>query len=114
MEETSLNTIENYKYCTECGKQVSTKASACPNCGAPQRNPERKDGHQNSENKFLPTLLLCWFVGALGIHRFYTGHTTIGIIQLLTAGGCGIWTLIDLILIISGNYKDSDGATLKP
>ena len=113
MEETSLNTIENYKYCTECGKQLSTKAAACPNCGAPQQNSESRD-NQNSNNKFLPALLLCWFAGALGIHRFYTGHTTIGIIQLLTAGGCGIWALIDLILIISGNYKDSDGVTLKP
>lgn len=114
MEENSRNYIENYKFCTDCGKQLSARAAACPNCGAPQTSFESKDNVQKDENKFVPALLLCWFTGAFGIHRFYTGYTTIGIIQLLTLGGCGIWVLIDLILIISGNYKDSDGVTLKP
>jgi TM2 domain-containing membrane protein YozV len=49
----------------------------------------------------------------MGIHRFYTGHTVIGVLQLLTLGGCGIWTLIDLIIIISGNFKDSEGNLIK-
>lgn len=114
MGETSLNLIENFKYCTDCGKQLSTKAAACPNCGAPRTIIESNDNVQKGQNKFVPALLLCWFTGTLGIHRFYTGHTTIGIIQLLTLGGCGVWVLIDLILLISGNYKDSDGVTLKP
>lgn len=58
----------------------------------------------------LVALLLCIFVGALGIHRFYLGYTTIGIIQLLTAGACGIWTLIDLIRIITGDLQPVDGS----
>ncbi len=53
----------------------------------------------------LVALLLCFFVGYLGIHRFYLGYTTEGIIQLLTGGGCGIWALIDLIRIITGDLK---------
>ncbi|MBK6861869.1 MAG: TM2 domain-containing protein [Saprospiraceae bacterium] len=57
----------------------------------------------------LIALLLCIFVGGLGIHRFYLGYTTIGIIQLLTAGGCGIWALIDLIRIITGDLKPKNG-----
>jgi TM2 domain-containing membrane protein YozV len=57
----------------------------------------------------LVAMLLCIFVGLLGIHRFYLGHIGIGILQLLTAGGCGIWTLIDLILIITGDLKPKDG-----
>ncbi|HRG67916.1 MAG TPA: TM2 domain-containing protein [Saprospiraceae bacterium] len=57
----------------------------------------------------LIALLLCVFVGGLGIHRFYLGYTTIGIIQLLTAGGCGIWALIDLIRIITGDLKPKNG-----
>jgi TM2 domain-containing membrane protein YozV len=65
---------------------------------------ERKD--------WLMTLLLCVFVGWLGIHRFYTGHILIGVIQLLTFGGCGVWTLVDLILIVTDNYKDANGYPL--
>lgn len=57
----------------------------------------------------LVALLLAIFVGVLGIHRFYLGHTGIGIIQLLTFGGFGIWALIDLILIISGDLKPKNG-----
>lgn len=57
----------------------------------------------------LFALLLCIFVGGLGIHRFYLGYTGIGIIQLLTAGGCGIWALIDLIRIITGDLKPKGG-----
>lgn len=57
----------------------------------------------------LIALLLCIFVGALGIHRFYLGYIGIGIIQLLTLGGCGIWALVDLIMIITGDLKPKDG-----
>jgi len=49
--------------------------------------------------------ILCWFFGLLGVHRFYLGHTGIGIAQLLTAGGCGIWALIDLIRIATGDLR---------
>lgn len=57
----------------------------------------------------LVALLLVIFVGGLGIHRFYLGYTTIGIIQLLTLGGCGIWALIDLIRIVTGDLKPKNG-----
>lgn len=57
----------------------------------------------------LIALILVILVGGLGIHRFYLGYTTIGIIQLLTAGGCGIWALIDLVRIITGDLKPKDG-----
>ena len=67
----------------------------------------------NGEGKsFVVTLILAIFLGYLGIHRFYTGHTLIGILQLLTAGGCGIWALIDIIMIVTGAYTDAQGNPL--
>lgn len=60
----------------------------------------------------LVAALLCWFLGILGIHRFYLGYTTIGIIQILTCGGFGIWVIIDFIMILTGSLKDSEGNDL--
>ena len=64
---------------------------------------------QGSGKSQLVALLLCVLIGGLGIHRFYLGYTWQGIVQLLTAGGCGIWALIDLIRIITGDLKPKDG-----
>lgn len=61
---------------------------------------------------WLVTLLLCIFLGAFGVHRFYTKQIGIGILQLLTAGGCGIWVIIDIILIVTDTYRDGNGQLL--
>lgn len=58
----------------------------------------------------LVALLLCAFLGGLGIHRFYLGYVWQGIVQLLTGGGCGIWALIDFIRIITGSLQPKDGS----
>ncbi len=70
--------------------------------------PTPQEGNRN----YIVTLLLAWFLGFLGVHRFYTGYIIIGIVQLLTAGGCGIWTLVDVISIALNKYKDADGKDL--
>ena len=70
-------------------------------------------GASGDQRDWLVTLLLCIFVGWLGVHRFYTGHTLIGVVQLLTLGGCGIWTLVDFILIVTNSYTDSVGRPLR-
>ena len=57
--------------------------------------------------------LLCFFLGTLGIHRFYVGKIITGILMILTLGGLGIWTLIDLVMIIVGSFKDKNGLPLK-
>ena len=60
----------------------------------------------------LTAILLCLFLGSLGIYRFYLGYTLIGVIQLLTFGGFIIWAIIDLIMLIIGSLKDSEGNDL--
>ena len=57
----------------------------------------------------LIALLLCFFLGGLGIHRFYLGYTWQGIVQILTFGGLGIWVLIDFVRIILGTLKPKGG-----
>ena len=57
--------------------------------------------------------LLQLFAGAFGVGRFYTGHILYGVIQLCTLGGCGVWALIDIIMIITGKYTDAQGRPLQ-
>ena len=58
-----------------------------------------------SDKSFVAAWLLSLFLGVLGVDRFYMGYVGLGIIKLITFGGCGIWYLIDLILIITGSLK---------
>ena len=58
----------------------------------------------------LTAILLSIFTGSLGIDRFYLGYTTLGVVKLLTLGGCGIWALIDLIMICTGSLRPADGS----
>lgn len=59
--------------------------------------------------------LLCFFLGFLGAHRFYASKTKSGILMLLTAGGFGVWYLIDLISIVTGTFfKVRGGDSLSP
>ncbi len=66
-----------------------------------------------SDKGFVPAILLCLFLGGFGVHRFYTGKIGTGILQLLTLGGLGIWALVDLIMIVTGSFKDSNGLPIK-
>jgi hypothetical protein len=66
-----------------------------------------------SDKDWLTALLLSIFLGTLGIDRFYLGYTGLGVLKLVTLGLCGIWALIDLILIALNNLPDSKGLPLK-
>jgi len=66
-----------------------------------------------SERSWIAALLLCLLFGVFGAHRFYVGKIGTAILMLLTLGGFGIWTVVDLIIIICGDFKDKNGKILK-
>jgi len=66
-----------------------------------------------SDKGFVPALLLCFFLGVLGVHRFYVGKIGTGILMLLTLGGFGIWQIIDFVLIAVGSFTDKEGRQLR-
>ncbi|MEI6649349.1 MAG: TM2 domain-containing protein [Actinomycetes bacterium] len=65
-----------------------------------------------STKSYITALLLSFFVGVFGIDRFYLGQTGLGIAKLLTFGGCGVWSLVDFILIAMRKVTDSEGNPL--
>ena len=67
----------------------------------------------NSQKNWLTTLLLCLFLGGLGVHRFYAGKIGTGILWLLTCGLLGIGSLVDLIKICMGKFTDGEGLPIK-
>ncbi|GAA3748502.1 hypothetical protein GCM10022225_35740 [Plantactinospora mayteni] len=64
------------------------------------------------QKSWLVAVLLCLFLGTIGVHRFYVGKIGTGILMILTFGGFGIWTLIDLIMILVGKFDDKQGQAL--
>src|SRR5574344_1839228 len=96
-------------FCSKCGKEINDEAVVCIHCGCAVS----QNNANEEEKSWIVTLLLALFLGGLGVHRFYTGYIGIGVVQLLTLGGCGIWSLIDFISILCGSFKDADGNNLK-
>ena len=58
---------------------------------------------------WLALFLLTFFVGLLGVHRFYVGKIGTGVLMLITLGGFGVWFLVDLILVVTGEFTNKDG-----
>jgi TM2 domain-containing membrane protein YozV len=80
-------------------------AEICIKCGVRLRRGAEKD--------WLVALLLSFFVGGLGVDRFYLGYVGLGVLKLVTLGGCGVWWLIDFILIAMNKLPDAEGNPLR-
>lgn len=64
------------------------------------------------EQKSWTVALILSIFGGLGLDRFYLGYIGLGILKLITFGGCGIWTLIDFIMIAMNKLPDAEGRPL--
>ena len=97
------------KYCSKCGHELHDDAVFCVGCGcavAPIKQPANPNASPKSR---LITLLLCLFLGEIGIHRFYVGKIGTGIFWILTFGCFGIGYLVEIIMIACGSFTDKEG-----
>ena len=110
MEETSPKPTEEAKAEEVTPKPTEeAKAEEAP----PKPAVETKMEEEISPKSRLAVTLLAFFLGGLGIHRFYLGKIGTGIAMLLTLGGLGIWTLVDFIMAVAGVMKDKEGKLIK-
>ena len=100
-------------YCVHCGAEINDKAVICPKCGCAVKNIRIVEDLDDSTKEWIICLLLCIFFGVWGAHRFYVRKTGTALLQLLTLGGLGIWYIIDIIMILVGEFTDADGKRIK-
>lgn len=68
---------------------------------------------QEGAKSFTTAIVLSVLLGSLGVDRFYLGYPVLGLLKLVTFGGCGLWALVDLILIATGKVTAADGTALQ-
>lgn len=98
-------------FCRRCGEKIYVDTEICPKCGVRQKFADGTayTGDYSRKSRLAATLL-CFFLGGLGIHCFYVGRIGRGIAMIFVSWlTLGIWPLVDLIIIICGSFKDSDG-----
>ena len=110
------------KFCISCGKEMDDSQTFCPSCGASQTagtQTQQQAGPVNPNAKSkMAAGLLGLFLGAWGVHNFYLGNTSRGVIQIIvtivTCGIGGLWGFIEGIMILCGNINtDANGVPLQ-
>jgi len=112
--------LDERVYCWKCMAPLKSGAMG-PLPTAPTREPRPSVPsvpavpvpYAAEDKSWLAAALLSWLLGHLGIDRIYLGYIGLGVIKLITCGGCSIWWLIDFILIIAGVMRDARGNELR-
>jgi hypothetical protein len=94
-----------YRYCQSCGQETVPGAEICVKCGVRLARGGDKD--------WTIALILSALLGWIAVDRFYLGYVGLGILKLLTGAGCGIWWLVDVILIAMNKLPDAQGNPLR-
>lgn len=125
------------KYCKHCGELIDKDCIVCPKCGKQVESLQESEKNiiinnsssssasasasasistphflVSSPKSKMVALLLCIFLGPIGIHRFYVGKVGSGILYFATGGLCGIGWIYDIIKIASGTFTDGRGLVI--
>jgi TM2 domain-containing membrane protein YozV len=97
--------LQGTRYCWSCAAETLPNAEICVKCGVRLRPAGQKE--------WVVALVLSILVGMFGVDRFYLGYVGLGILKLLTGGGCGIWYIVDIVLIALNRLPDAQGNPLR-